>query len=113
MKITQVRNATQIIEFAGKKFLIDPMLAAKGAWPGFEGTARSNIRNPMVDLPLDISSLLEVDAVIVTHTHPDHWDQAAADLIPEDKLIYVQNESDEAVLRGQSFNNLVILNQTS
>lgn len=72
MKITQIRNATQIIEYAGKKFLIDPMLSDKGAWPGFEGTARSEIRNPMVELSLDISTLLEVDAIIVTHTHPDH-----------------------------------------
>lgn len=113
MKITQIRNATQIIEFGGKKFLIDPMLSAKNAWPGFEGTARSEIRNPMVDLPLEISSLLEVDAIIITHTHPDHWDQAAVDTIPKDKLIYVQNENDEALLRSQSFKNLVVMNKNS
>ena len=35
MNITHIRNATQIIDYAGKKFLIDPMLADKGAWPGF------------------------------------------------------------------------------
>lgn len=113
MKITQVRNATQILEYAGKKFLIDPMLSDKDAWAGFEGTARSEIRNPMVELPLDISSLLDVDAIIVTHTHPDHWDQAAADIVPKDKLIYVQNESDEALLRDQGFTNLVVLTETS
>ncbi|MCV5539749.1 MBL fold metallo-hydrolase, partial [Escherichia coli] len=26
MKIIQVRNATQLISYAGKKFLVDPML---------------------------------------------------------------------------------------
>ncbi|MFD0465906.1 MBL fold metallo-hydrolase [Microvirga aerilata] len=46
MKITQVRNATLIIEYAGKKILVDPMLAEKGAYPGFEGTANSDKRNP-------------------------------------------------------------------
>jgi L-ascorbate metabolism protein UlaG (beta-lactamase superfamily) len=30
MKITQIRNATQLITYAGKRFLIDPMLAKKG-----------------------------------------------------------------------------------
>jgi len=30
MKFQQLRNATLIIEYAGKKFLIDPMLAEKG-----------------------------------------------------------------------------------
>lgn len=113
MKITQVRNATQILEYAGKKFLIDPMLSDKDAWDGFQGTARSEIRNPMVELPLDISSLLDVDAIIVTHTHADHWDQAAADIVPKDKLIYVQNGNDEALLRDQGFTNLVVLTETS
>ncbi|MGF7450380.1 hypothetical protein V7P28_45780, partial [Klebsiella michiganensis] len=37
----------QLIEYAGKKFLIDPMLSAKGAWAGFAGTARSELRNPL------------------------------------------------------------------
>ncbi|STT29842.1 metallo-beta-lactamase domain protein [Klebsiella pneumoniae] len=45
MNITHIRNATQIIHYAGKRFLIDPMLADKGAWPGFPGTARSELRN--------------------------------------------------------------------
>lgn len=35
MNITHIRNATQRIDYAGKRFLIDPMLADKGAWPGF------------------------------------------------------------------------------
>lgn len=33
MNITQIRNATQLITYAGKRFLIDPMLAPKGAYP--------------------------------------------------------------------------------
>lgn len=41
MKIQQIRNATLIIEYAGTRFLIDPLLAEKGAYPGFEGTANS------------------------------------------------------------------------
>lgn len=106
MKITQIRNATQIITYAGKRFLIDPMLADKGAYPGFSGSARSEIRNPMVELPKSIDELLDVDAIIVTHTHPDHWDDAAAAKIPKSMLIYVQNSSDEALLRAQGFTHL-------
>ncbi len=33
MNITQIRNATQRITFGGKTFLVDPMLAKKGAYP--------------------------------------------------------------------------------
>ncbi len=54
MKITQVRNATLLLDYAGTRFLIDPMLSAKGAFPGFEGTANSQLRNPLVELPLPI-----------------------------------------------------------
>lgn len=39
MNITHIRNATQLITYAGKRFLVDPMLAPKGTYPGFPGTA--------------------------------------------------------------------------
>ena len=29
MKVTQIRNATLVIEYGGSRFLIDPILAAK------------------------------------------------------------------------------------
>ncbi|HGF0769994.1 TPA: MBL fold metallo-hydrolase [Kluyvera georgiana] len=113
MDIMQIRNATQLIAYAGKRFLIDPMLAAKDAYPGFAGSARAHLRNPMVELPVPIERLLDVDAIIVTHTHPDHWDDAAAALIPKSMLIYVQNASDEAMLRAQGFTQLRQLSDTS
>lgn len=109
MNITQIRNATQLITYGGKRFLVDPMLAPKGAYPGFAGTAREAIRNPTVELPVDVGTLLEVDAVIVTHTHDDHWDQAAIALIAKDKPVYVQNERDAALLRSQGFTRLTIM----
>ena len=87
MNIMQIRNATQVIAYAGKRFLIDPMLAEKDAYPGFAGTARAHLRNPLVELPVPIERLLDVDAIIVTHTHPDHWDDAAAAAIPKSMLI--------------------------
>jgi L-ascorbate metabolism protein UlaG (beta-lactamase superfamily) len=76
MKITQVRNATLVVDYAGRKFLIDPMLGAKGTFPGFAGTLNSHLSNPLVDLPAPIGEIVDVDAVIVTHTHLDHWDDA-------------------------------------
>ena len=91
MNITHIRNATQIIEYAGKKFLIDPMLADKGAWPGFPGTARSELRNPLVALPFSRDNIIDVDALIVTHTHDDHWDEAAIAAIPKTLPVFVQD----------------------
>ncbi len=109
MKLTQIRNATLVLDYAGKKFLIDPMLADKGAWPGFVGYARPHLRNPIVELPVPVADLLAVDAVILTHTHADHWDEAAQQVIPKDMLIYTQDENDAKLVKSQGFVNVCVL----
>ena len=70
MKLTQIRNATLLLDYAGKKFLIDPMLAEKEAWPGFAGNARPHLRNPMVELPVPVAALLAVDAMARRFINP-------------------------------------------
>src|SRR5688500_10116741 len=113
MKFTQLRNATIIIEYAGKKFLVDPMLAEKGGFPGFEDTINSHIPNPLVDLPVPMDEILDVDGVIVTHTHPDHWDEAAINLVPKDMLIFSQNEKDAAEIQAHGFRNVRALGEST
>lgn len=113
MQLTQIRNATLKLDYAGVRFLIDPMLADKEAWPGFPGTARSHLRNPLVALPVSVDTLLDIDVIIVTHTHQDHWDEAAQQLIPKDKVIYTQNESDASLIRSQGFTAVSVLADTN
>lgn len=109
MKLTQIRNATQLLDYAGKTFLIDPFLAPRGAYPGLEGTLNAHLRNPLVDLPVDVGSLLLADAVLVTHTHPDHWDEAAQRLLPKDTPIFAQHEQDAELIRSAGFLHVRIL----
>lgn len=116
--ITQVRNATLIVHYAGVKFLIDPYLAEKGAYPGFPGTYHSELRNPLVPLKTPLKTILDVDAVIVTHTHNgnpqgDHWDEAAAKLVPKHLPIFAQDEADAKRIRAQGFNDVRVLTPTS
>lgn len=111
--LTQIRNATLRLEYAGVRFLIDPMLSDRHSWPGFEGTVNSVERNPMVHLPLPIADIIDVDAVIVTHLHPDHWDEAAQSAVPKSLPIFVQNEADAAVITGQGFIDVRILSESS
>ena len=113
MKIRQLRNATLLIEYADKKFLVDPMLAEKGAYPGFPGTVNSHLSNPLVELPVALDEILQVDAVVVTHTHPDHLDEAAKSLVPKELLIYAQNEKDAAEIRSAGFSNVQILTEST
>ena len=108
--LQQVRNATVKITYGGTTFLIDPMLAKKGAYPGFENTYRSNLRNPLVDLPESPDKVISgVDAVIVTHTHLDHWDDAAQKALPKDIPLFAQHEEDAQLIRSQGFKNVRVL----
>lgn len=108
--LQQIRNATVKITYGDTTFLIDPMLANKGAYPGFEHTYRSNLRNPLVDLPESPDKVISgVDAVIVTHTHLDHWDDAAQKALPKDIPLFTQHEEDAQLIRSQGFKNVRVL----
>jgi hypothetical protein len=63
-KLTQVRNATLRIDYGGVRFLVDPLLAEKGAYPGFEGTANSHLRNPLVPLPMPLEDIVNVGRAV-------------------------------------------------
>ena len=106
MKIRQIRNATLVIEYGGQRFLIDPWLAGKGAIPGFEGTPNNHLRNPTCELVVPINDILAVDAVILTHVHPDHWDEVAASVIPKDIPFFVQHFGDREIVKAAGFTNV-------
>lgn len=104
-----IRNATIKLDYAGTTFLIDPMLAEKGRYPGFEGTLNSHLRNPLVDLPMTVADAMKADAVVITHTHLDHWDDVAKQQLPKSIPIFVQNEQDAASVRKDGFSNVRVL----
>ncbi|MBY6309903.1 MBL fold metallo-hydrolase [Alcaligenes faecalis] len=110
VEVQLIRNATVKIDFSGTTFLVDPMLSAKGEFPGFPGTYRSELRNPLVDLPFSAKEVLDsVEAVVVTHTHTDHWDEAAQKAIPKDLPVFTQNEADAKMIRSQGFKDVRVL----
>lgn len=106
MKIHQIRNATLIVTFGCKRFLVDPYLGDKDAYPGFEGTVNSEIRNPRVALSTPMETILDFDALILTHLHPDHFDEAAIKLLPRDKPVFVQDYSDAELIKGLGFTDV-------
>ncbi|MBU3573551.1 MBL fold metallo-hydrolase [Priestia aryabhattai] len=114
MKITHIRNATLLVECGGKTFLIDPMLAEKGTYPPFPNSIRQDQNNPLVDLPLSVEEIIDgIDAVILTHLHLDHFDDAAKQALPNDIKMFVQNEEDAAVVKEAGFKNVEILTQNT
>lgn len=98
MRVTLVRNATVVVELAGRRILVDPMLDDAGARPPVESTANP-VRNPTVPLPFPAEQAVSgLDAVLVTHRHRDHLDERGAELTPRDVPVFCQPE-DEAALR--------------
>lgn len=112
MKILLIRNATIVVEYAGKKFLIDPMLAEKGTYPPFPNSPRQNQNNPLVSLPMSIDNIIQnIDAVIVTHLHLDHWDDVAKKALPKEIKMFAQNEEDATEIRNAGFLNVEVLQE--
>jgi L-ascorbate metabolism protein UlaG (beta-lactamase superfamily) len=105
MQIHFLRHATLVLAIEGLYILIDPMLSPAGAMPPVANAADER-RIPLVDLPLaqvELEYMLNhIDAVLVTHTHRDHWDDRAAELLPKHLPILCQPE-DEAKIAHAGF----------
>jgi L-ascorbate metabolism protein UlaG (beta-lactamase superfamily) len=97
VELTLVRNATLLLELAGKRVLVDPMLDDEGARPPIEGT-RNPVPNPTAPLPMPAEEVVAgLDAVIVTHRHRDHLDGTAEELLPRDVPVFCQPEDEDAL----------------
>jgi L-ascorbate metabolism protein UlaG (beta-lactamase superfamily) len=105
MSLTLVRHATLLLETSFGRVLVDPMLAPAGSQPPIEDTP-NQVPNPLVDLPIPPAEVVAgVDLCIVTHLHEDHFDEAAAALLPRDLPILTQPESANE-LRAQGFTDV-------
>lgn len=111
MQIHQIRNATIIITYNNKKFLIDPWLMPKEYMEGFDTGVNPQIRQPRVDLPIDIKEIVDVDAVILTHYHPDHWDEFAAKALNKEIPFFVQSKDDFNIIKDLGFKDVRIINE--
>ncbi|CAA9392744.1 MAG: hypothetical protein AVDCRST_MAG01-01-610 [uncultured Rubrobacteraceae bacterium] len=109
MKIHFIRHATFAFEMNGIRVLVDPMLGDAGTAPAVPNTPNQR-PNPLVDLPFGndgLSDLIDnTDAVLVTHTHNDHWDGRAQELIPKDTLVLCQPEDEARISSAAGFTNV-------
>ena len=111
MRLRLIRHATLIVDYGGHKLLVDPMLSEAGTQPPIENSPNQR-PNPLVPLSVASDELLQgVEAVLVTHTHRDHWDAAAAEQIFKSLPILGQPE-DEQKFRGQGFADVHSIKQS-
>jgi len=101
-RVRLLRHATCVIHYGGRTLLVDPMLGDQGVMPPIARTPNPR-PNPLVSLPIPATAVLDgIDAVLVTHTHSDHWDAEATARIPKDTRILIQ-PPDAAKFAGWGF----------
>ncbi|TRY24141.1 MBL fold metallo-hydrolase [Brevibacillus sp. LEMMJ03] len=105
MEIQLVRHATLRVTYANRTLLVDPMLSRAGELPATPDTPNQR-PNPLVDLPVTAERVIAgIDAVLVTHTHRDHFDQAAAEALPKEIPVFCQPQ-DRDRLAACGFSNV-------
>jgi L-ascorbate metabolism protein UlaG (beta-lactamase superfamily) len=108
MRLLLLRHATLLIEYNARKLIVDPMLDDAGAWPAVQNSPNPR-KNPLVSLPMPAEEVVEgVEAVLVTHTHSDHWDGTAARLLAKDLPLFGQAE-DVVKFRAQGFSDVRVV----
>lgn len=96
MNIQLIRHATLWVSYGGRTVLVDPMFSDRGANPPIQNSGDDR-RNPLVPLPGAVGQWLAPDAVLVTHLHRDHWDEAAAQALAKTTPIFCQPGDKEAI----------------
>jgi L-ascorbate metabolism protein UlaG (beta-lactamase superfamily) len=92
MSYTLLRNATAVLVTGGVSFLIDPALDPAGARLPVGNTANQK-PNPLIGLPDGWEGMVEgVDVVVVSHTHRDHFDETALDVLDRQAPLLCQPE---------------------
>lgn len=111
MKITQLRNATLIVEFGEVRLLVDPMLASQGQLPALKYFTQRR-RNPLVELPENAAEQLQrVTHCLITHCqrgHFDHLDRAAVRWLRERNIPLLCMAEDADYLRKRRLNVQVL-----
>ncbi len=96
MRLRLIRHATLIVEIAGVRIIVDPLLGAAGGQPPIPETPNPQ-PNPLVELPVPADDVVrDVQAVLITHLHPDHVDIEALTLL--DATLPVLCQANDATL---------------
>ena len=102
MEVQLIRNATMRVRYGSASILTDPLLAPKLSMKSYTGKSL----NPLVDLPIPLDKVLsDVELVLLSHTHSDHFDATTQQILPRKMPIYCQ-PTDMKRLEELAFTNI-------
>lgn len=110
LTIQHIRNATSLLTLNGKKILVDPMLSEVGELPPVPFT-RTLRRNPSVPLPVPLDAFDNIDAILLTHLHFDHFDQTAKRVLNKKTPVFCQ-PADQRNIESYGFHNVYSIDDT-
>lgn len=105
-RVRLIRHATLLVDFDDTTVLVDPMLGTPGVDPPVRNTPNDR-RNPLIPLP-DVAAADAADAadaVLVTHRHNDHFDDAARETLDADVPLLCQPAEADA-FREEGFTDV-------
>ena len=69
-------------------------------------------QNPTVDLKIPVQNIIKaIDAILVTHSHPDHFDNLASETLAKDTKIFC-TPTDEEFIEKRNFDNPEVVKQS-
>lgn len=103
MKLQLIRNATLLLNYGGSRLLIDPMLGDRHQFRSFAGIEE----NPTVGMPVPAEDLIaNIDGVLVSHLHPDHFDEVAQAIIPKETVLLAEPNTVDVLEEKMGFINV-------
>ncbi|WP_336634453.1 MBL fold metallo-hydrolase [Lysinibacillus fusiformis] len=108
--VQHIRHATSIIVINNKRILIDPMLSEVGQLSPVPFT-RNYRRNPLTSLPVSLNIFENVDAILLTHRHFDHWDKKSISLLNKNIPILCGPNDKSSVLKA-GFTKIIAIEDT-
>lgn len=82
-QITWVGHSTFLLQIQGRNILTDPIFSTRASPVSFAGPKR------LVGLPLSMEELPTIDAVVISHNHYDHLDEASIRALGNEPMYFV------------------------
>ena len=83
LRLTWLGHSALLVEIEGRRFLTDPMWSRRAAPSRFLGVERFH------DPPLALAQLPPLDAVVLSHDHYDHLDEATIRQLADGRIPFI------------------------